>query len=125
MNLGALARMNYPVVKDYPVAVPKLRWAGPARKDTVQPERKAAQSKAGLPSEFQSALSSAFPTVLPFYKADTLDTQTTIESGSRIFIVVEILREVFHEDFHKAINCYMAECPEGVAKAVGVSAVDR
>ena len=123
MNLGALARMNYPVVKDCPVAVPKLRWAEPVRKETVQPERKAAQSEAGLPSEFQSALSSAFPAVLPFYKADTLDTQTTIENGSRIFTVVEILKEVFHEDFRKAISRYMSECPEGVAKAVGVQNV--
>ena len=67
---------------------------------------------------------SVVPAVLPFYKADTLDAQTTIDNGSRIFTVVEILKEVFHEDFHKAISRYMAECPEGVAKALGVQTVD-
>ena len=113
MNYGALARMNYPV------AVPRLRWTESGRERTVQPEGKAVQSTAGLPSR----LPPAFPAVLPFYKAEETDAQTSIDNGSHIYTVVEILKEVFHEDFHKAIGRYMADCPEGVAKAVGLQTV--
>lgn len=53
--------------------------------------------------------------IMPFYSAEA---QNSLERGSRPFSVVEILREVFKEDFHKAIQMYMEKCPEGVAKAV-------
>ncbi len=57
------------------------------------------------------------PVVMPFYEAEM---QTTLERGSRPFSVVEILREVFQEDFSKAIQMYMDEVPDCTAKAIGV-----
>ena len=57
------------------------------------------------------------PVILPFNAAEA---QNTLERGSRPYSVVEILREVFKEDFFKAIQYYMEQCPEGAAKAIGV-----
>ena len=54
---------------------------------------------------------------MPFY---TAEAHNSLERGSRPYSVVEILREVFKEDFSKAIQCYMDRCPEGAAKAIGV-----
>ena len=56
------------------------------------------------------------PVLMPFY---TAEEQNSLERGSRPYTVVEILREVFKEDFRKAIQGYMDVCPEGTAKAVG------
>ena len=55
------------------------------------------------------------PILMPIYGAEA---QNSLERGSRPYTVVEILKEVFKEDFHKAIQCYMDQCPEGAAKAV-------
>ena len=60
---------------------------------------------------------SIVPVLLPFY---TAESQNSLERGSRPYSVVEILREVFKEDFQKAIQSYMEKCPEGAAKAIGV-----
>lgn len=60
--------------------------------------------------------SSLVPVLMPFYTAEETNS---LERGSRPYSVVEILREVFKEDFKKAIQCYMERCPEGAAKAVG------
>ena len=60
---------------------------------------------------------SIVPVLMPFY---TADAHNSLERGSRPYSVVEILREVFSEDFFKAIQCYMDRCPEGAAKAIGV-----
>lgn len=57
------------------------------------------------------------PCIMPFY---TAEANNSLERGSRPYSVVEILREVFSEDFFKAIQCYMDRCPEGAAKAIGV-----
>lgn len=57
------------------------------------------------------------PVLMPFY---TAEAHNSLERGSRPYSVVEILREVFSEDFFKAIQCYMDRCPEGAAKAIGV-----
>lgn len=56
------------------------------------------------------------PVLMPVYGAEE---QNSLERGSRPYTVVEILREVFKEDFNKAIQCYMDKYPEGAAKAVG------
>ena len=56
------------------------------------------------------------PAILPVYEAEETNS---LERGSRPYTVVEILREVFKEDFRKAIQTYMDQCPEGAAKAVG------
>lgn len=56
------------------------------------------------------------PVLMPFY---TAEEQNSLERGSRPYTVVEILREVFKEDFRKAIQGYMDVCPEGTAKAIG------
>ena len=58
------------------------------------------------------------PVIMPFY---TAEAQNTLERGSRPYSVVEILREVFKEDFFKAIQYYMEQCPEGAAKAIGIA----
>lgn len=58
------------------------------------------------------------PVIMPFY---TAEAQNTLERGSRPYSVVEILREVFKEDFFKAIQYYMNQCPEGAAKAIGIA----
>ena len=55
------------------------------------------------------------PILMPIYGAEA---QNSLERGSRPYTVVEILKEVFKEDFHKAIQCYMDQCPEGAAKAI-------
>ena len=55
------------------------------------------------------------PVLLPFYTAE----ENALERGVRPYSVVEILREVFREDFGKAIQFYMDNCPEGAEKAVG------
>lgn len=60
---------------------------------------------------------SIVPVLMPFY---TAEAHNSLERGSRPYSVVEILREVFSEDFFKAIQCYMDRCPEGAAKAIGV-----
>ena len=60
---------------------------------------------------------SIVPVLLPFY---TAESQNSLERGSRPYSVVEILREVFKEDFQKAIQSYMEKCPEGAEKAIGV-----
>ena len=57
------------------------------------------------------------PVLLPVY---TAEAQNSLERGARPYTVVEILKEVFKEDFHKAIQCYMDQCPEGTAKAIKV-----
>lgn len=57
------------------------------------------------------------PCIMPFY---TAETNNSLERGSRPYTVVEILREVFDEDFDKAIQCYMDSCPEGAAAAIGM-----
>ena len=57
------------------------------------------------------------PVLMPFY---TAEEQNTLERGSRPYSVVEILREVFKEDFFKSVQSYMDRCPEGAAKAIGV-----
>ena len=57
------------------------------------------------------------PCIMPFY---TAETNNSLERGSRPYTVVEILREVFNEDFEKAIQCYMDSCPEGAAMAIGM-----
>lgn len=59
---------------------------------------------------------SVTPVIMPYYSAEA---PNSLERGSRPYTVVEILREVFKEDFHKAIQCYMDECPEGAAYAAG------
>ena len=46
---------------------------------------------------------SIVPVLLPFY---TAESQNSLERGSRPYSVVEILREVFKEDFQKAIQSY-------------------
>ena len=56
------------------------------------------------------------PCIMPFY---TAEANNSLERGSRPYTVVEILREVFNEDFEKAIQCYMDSCPEGAAVAIG------
>ena len=57
------------------------------------------------------------PCIMPFY---TAEANNSLERGSRPYTVVEILREVFDEDFDKAIQCYMDSCPEGAAAAIGM-----
>ena len=56
------------------------------------------------------------PCIVPFY---TAEVNNSLERGSRPYTVVEILREVFNEDFEKAIQLYMDSCPEGAAVAIG------
>ena len=56
------------------------------------------------------------PCIMPFY---TAEANNSLERGSRPYTVVEILREVFNEDFEKAIQLYMDSCPEGAALAIG------
>ena len=56
------------------------------------------------------------PVLMPVYEAEE---QNSLERGSRPYTVVEILREVFKEDFRKAIQGYMDMCPQGAAKAIG------
>ena len=56
---------------------------------------------------------SIVPVLLPLY---TAESQNSLERGSRPYSVVEILREVFKEDFQKAIQSYMEKCPEGAGK---------
>lgn len=58
------------------------------------------------------------PIVMPSYAAET---PNTLERGSRPYSVVEILRDVFHEDFKKAIQCYMDYYPKNAEAAIGVS----
>ena len=58
------------------------------------------------------------PVLMPYY---TAETENSLERGSRPYSVVEILREVFKEDFKKAIQSYMDTCPQGAAKAIGVT----
>ena len=55
------------------------------------------------------------PVLLPFYSAE----ENALERGVRPYSVTEILREVFGQDFEKAIQFYMDNCPEGAARAVG------
>ena len=55
------------------------------------------------------------PILMPIYGAEE---HNSLERGSRPYTVVEILKEVFKEDFRKAIQCYMDQCPEGAAKAI-------
>lgn len=55
------------------------------------------------------------PILMPIYGAEA---QNSLERGSRPYTVVEILKEVFKEDFQNAIQCYMDRCPEGASKAV-------
>lgn len=57
------------------------------------------------------------PFFIPCYPAET---HNSLERGSRPYSVVEILREVFKEDFQKAIQYYMDICPEGAAAGIGV-----
>lgn len=57
------------------------------------------------------------PVLMPFY---TAEEDNSLERGSRPYSVVEILREVFKEDFRKAIQSYMDTCPDGAADAIGV-----
>ena len=54
------------------------------------------------------------PAVMPMY---TAEEQNTLERGSRPYTVVEILREVFKEDFYKTIQRYIEICPEGASEA--------
>ena len=56
------------------------------------------------------------PVLLPFYGAEE---DNPLERGVRPYSVAEILKEVFREDFAKAIQFYLDECPEGAAKAIG------
>lgn len=56
------------------------------------------------------------PCIMPFY---TAEENNSLERGSRPYTVVEILKEVFHEDFEKTIQCYMDSCPDGAAVAIG------
>ena len=56
------------------------------------------------------------PCIMPYY---TAEENNSLERGSRPYTVVEILREVFHEDFEKSIQLYMELCPEGAAAAIG------
>ncbi|MBQ1403361.1 MAG: hypothetical protein IIY90_08650, partial [Oscillospiraceae bacterium] len=56
------------------------------------------------------------PCIMPFY---TAEANNSLERGSRPYTVVEILREVFNENFEKAIQLYMDSCPEGAAVAIG------
>ena len=58
------------------------------------------------------------PVIMPFFSAQA---QNTLERGSRPYSVVEILREVFKEDFFKRIQHYMDHCPEKAAIAIHVS----
>lgn len=57
------------------------------------------------------------PFFIPCYPAET---HNSLERGSRPYSVVEILREVFKEDFKKAIQYYMDICPEGAAAGIGL-----
>ena len=63
-----------------------------------------------------STRSGFIPCIMPFY---TAEANNSLERGSRPYTVVEIPREVFNEDFEKAIQCYMDSCPEGAAVAIG------
>ncbi len=56
------------------------------------------------------------PVILPAYPAEEV---CSLERGVRPYTVVEILREVFHEDFFLAVQMYMDRYPEGAAKAIG------
>ena len=56
------------------------------------------------------------PCIMPYY---TAEENNSLERGSRPYTVVEILREVFHEDVEKSIQAYMDLCPEGAAAAIG------
>lgn len=62
------------------------------------------------------------PVLMPFY---TAEEENALERGSRPYSVVEILREVFKEDFKKAIQAYMDDCPDGAAEAIGVPAAQN
>ena len=53
----------------------------------------------------------------PFHPADEY---SRLKRGERPYTVVEILRNVFHEDFTKQIQYYLDTCPEGVAEAIQV-----
>ena len=55
--------------------------------------------------------------VLPFYYAEE---KNTLERGSRPYSVVDILRDIFKEDFRKRIQTYVDRYPEDVVKAVGI-----
>lgn len=57
------------------------------------------------------------PVLMPYY---TAEAENSLERGVRPYSVVEILREVFKEDFKKAIQSFMDDWPEGAAKAIGV-----
>ena len=58
------------------------------------------------------------PIVMP---SNAAQTPKTLERGSRPYSVVEILRDVFQEDFRKAIQDYMEQYPESAEAAIGVS----
>ena len=62
------------------------------------------------------------PAIIPFYEAEE---NNSLQRGSRPYTVVEILREVFREDFRKAIQCYLDRYPEGGVKAAGVAAASN
>ena len=53
----------------------------------------------------------------PFQPADEY---SRLKRGERPYTVVEILRNVFHEDFTRQIQYYLDTCPEGVAEAIQV-----
>ena len=59
-------------------------------------------------------------TQIPFCKADT---SKAIENDSKIYSVVEIIRDVFHADFREAIKNSIEDHPEQVAEAAGVPMV--
>ena len=62
------------------------------------------------------------PAVMPMY---TAEEQNSLERGKRPYTVVEILREVFKEDFYKAVQRYLEICPEGAEKAIGIKGAEE
>lgn len=59
--------------------------------------------------------------VLPFYSAEE---HTALENRKGPFTVVEILREVFNEDFKAAAENYIATYPGDIRKALGKDGLD-
>ena len=57
------------------------------------------------------------PGMMPFNPADP---QCALQRGLRPYSVVEILREVFHEDFSEKLKIYLRDHPVQAAEAIGV-----
>lgn len=74
------------------------------------------QEQAAAPELYTSLGGFNIPCVMPTTTAEPTFFQ---ERGSRPYTVTEILREVFKEDFHAAMEKYIEVSPEGVMAGIG------